>query len=176
MKIYIQTDIEGVAGWVFYGSHSRSMANLKHVERMGRLLTAEVNAAVEAALEGGAKDIYINDNHGCSYSIFFENLHPACKIIHGRSGFSPSWLPMLDDSFDAAIAIGMHAMAGTEAANCPHSYWHLTLGDGSKLALSECTMFAALAGAFGVPLVAISGDDKIAKEVSEKYLTVKRPL
>ena len=32
-----------------------------------------------------------------------------------------------DESFDAAIGIGMHAMAGTPGAVCPHSYWHVTL-------------------------------------------------
>lgn len=168
MKVYIQTDIEGVAGWVFYGSHSGSPFNLRHQERMGRLLTAEVNAAAEAAVEVGADEIYVNDNHGCCYNICVEELHPACRIIHGRSGHFPSWLPLLDDTFDAAIAIGMHAMAGTPESNCPHSYWHLTLGDGSKTALSECTMFAALAGDLGIPLVAVSGDDKIAQEVSAR--------
>lgn len=166
MKIYIQTDIEGIAGWFFYASSSKSFWNFKHLERMNRLLTNEVNAAVKACKEMGADDVYINDSHGPCYNIIFEELNPCCKIIHGRNGYFPSWLPLLDESFDAAIGIGMHAMAGTSAAVCPHSCWHLTTGNGSKLKLSECTMFAALAGEKGIPLVAISGDDKIAAEVS----------
>jgi len=59
-------------------------------------------------------------------------------------------------------------MAATPGAVCPHSYWHVTLGNGDKVALSECTMFAALAAEKGVPVVMISGDDKIAAEVNEK--------
>ena len=168
MKVYINTDIEGVAGWAFYASWGSSHWNLRHLEHMNRLLTNEVNAAVRACREMGAVDIYVNDNHGCAYNILYDELEQGCKIIHGRAGYFPSWLPLLDESFDAAIGIGMHAMAGTPAAVCPHSCWHLTTGSGNELKLSECTMFAALAGEKGIPLVAISGDDKIAAEVSIK--------
>jgi D-amino peptidase len=168
MKIYINTDIEGVAGWVFYGSFSNDLVNVNHLARMNRLLTNEVNAAVKACFESGADEVYVNDNHGSSFNIIFEDLDPRCRIIHGRSGYFPAWLPLLDESFDAVIGIGMHAMAGTPGAVCPHSYWHVTLGNGDKIALSECSMFAALAGEMGVPLVAISGDDKIAAEINAK--------
>ena len=168
MKIYINTDIEGVAGWVFYATMSNSLFNYYHVERMNMLLTNEVNAAVKACFEFGADEVYVNDNHGYAYSIIFEKLDHRCRIIHGRSGHFPAWLPLLDESFDAVIGIGMHAMAGTPEAVCPHSCWHLTLCNGKNMTLSECTMFAALAGEKGVPLVAVSGDDKIAKEVKLK--------
>lgn len=168
MKVYIHTDIEGIAGWVFYASWNSSMANIRHLERMNRLLTDEVNAAARACLEMGAEEIYVNDSHGSGYSILFEYLDSACKIIHGRGGRGPSWLPLLDESFDAAVGIGMHAMSGTPGAVCPHSCWHVTLGDGREIKLSECTMFAALAGTKGVPVVAVSGDDKITAEVKEQ--------
>jgi D-amino peptidase len=168
MKVYINTDIEGIAGWVFYSEYSNSMFNFHHIQRMNRLLTNETNAAVKAAFDAGATDVYVNDNHGHCFSIFFEDLDPRCRIIHGRSGYFDAWLPMLDETFDAAIGIGMHAMAGVEKAVCPHSYWRLKLGNGDNIVLSECTMFAALAGEKGIPLVAISGDDKIAMEVNEK--------
>ncbi|MCF6177088.1 MAG: M55 family metallopeptidase [Victivallaceae bacterium] len=168
MKVYIHTDIEGIAGWVFYTEFSNTIFNYHHVQRMNQLLTDEVNAAAKAAFEAGATEVYINDNHGYCYNILFEQLDPRCQVIIGRGGYAPSWLPLLDESFDAAIGIGMHAMAATPGAVCPHSYWHVTLGNGEKIALSECTMFAALAGEKGVPVVAVSGDDKIAMEINEK--------
>lgn len=166
MKVYINTDIEGVAGWTFYSSRSPSPLNTAHLERMNRLLTREVNAAAIACREMGSDEVYVNDGHGSAYNILFEDLDPCCRIIHGRNGHGPSWLPMLDESFDAAVAIGMHAMAGTPQAVCPHSCWLVTLGDGSRKKLSECMMFAALAAEKGVPLVTVSGDDKIAAEVA----------
>jgi D-amino peptidase len=168
MKVYINTDIEGVAGWVFYATFADTLSNFHHTQRMNRLLTNEVNAAVTAAFEAGADDVIICDGHGVAYHILFEELDPRCRIIHGRQGWGPSWTPLLDESVDACLAIGMHAMAATPGAVCPHSYWHLTTGDGAKIALSECTMFAALAGAMGIPMVAMSGDDKIAAEIHEK--------
>jgi D-aminopeptidase len=69
MKIYIHTDIEGIAGWVFYASWSNSLANAKHLERMNHLLTDEVHAAVKACLMMEAEEIYINDSHGSGYNI-----------------------------------------------------------------------------------------------------------
>lgn len=176
MKIYINTDIEGVAGWAFYSSRSNSLFNYHHLQRMNLLLTDEVNAAVKACFDSGAEDVYVNDNHGCAYNIIFENLDRRCKIIHGRSGHFPAWLPLLDESFDAVIGIGMHAMAGTSEAVNPHSCWHLTTGDGKALKLSECSMFAALAGQMNVPLVAISGDDKIAAEIKGKIPTCETAI
>lgn len=167
-KVYITTDIEGIAGWAFYASRSGSIWNFKHLERLRYRLTTEVNVAIRACKELGATEVYVYDNHGCSYNIIFSELESGCRIIHGRSGYFPSITPLLDSSFDAAICLGMHAMAGTKEAVCPHSCWHLVTGDGKELKLSECTMFAALAGEMGVPLVAMSGDDKIAAEVTEK--------
>ena len=166
MKVYIHTDIEGIAGWVFYGSYQNSIFNYQHLQRMNRLLTAEVNAAVRASFESGASEVYVNDSHGYAYSIIFEDLDPRCRIIHGRSGYFPAWLPLLDESFSAVIGIGMHARAGSAPAVCPHSCWHLYDGQGKYFALSECGMCAALAAEKGVPLVMISGDDAIAREIT----------
>jgi D-amino peptidase len=168
MKVYINTDIEGIAGWVFYDSMSDSRFYFNHIQRMNLLLTNEVDAAAKACFDSGADEVYINDSHGCAYNIIFEHLDPRCRIIHGRSGYFPSWLPLLNESFDAAIAIGMHAMAGSTEAVCTHSCWHVTLGDGSRVKLSECAMFAALAAEKNVPLVMVSGDDKICAEVNKK--------
>ncbi len=169
MKAYIHTDIEGVAGWVFYhNTKSFPSANWQHTQRMNRLLTDEVLAAVVALEAEGANEIYINDAHGPGYSIFFEELPQSCRIIHGRGGQAPSWTPFLDKSIDVSIAIGQHPMAGTVRGNCNHSIWFLTDGNGQDHHLSETTMFALLAGYHDVPMVMVSGDDCLCKEVGEK--------
>lgn len=54
MKVYINTDIEGIAGWVFYATMSDSLFNYHHVQRMNMLLTNEVNAAAKACFDCGA--------------------------------------------------------------------------------------------------------------------------
>ena len=104
MKVYIQTDIEGVAGFCFYEDRRNPSAeNLDHRKRMRKLLTDEVNAAVKAAFDSGADEVFVNDSHGSGYNILFEELDPRCRIIHGR-GFSANiWLPKLDSSIDAMV-------------------------------------------------------------------------
>ena len=57
MKVYIQTDIEGVAGFCFFENRKdASVENFNHRQRMRRLLTNEVNTAVTAAFESGADE------------------------------------------------------------------------------------------------------------------------
>lgn len=170
MKVYIQTDIEGVAGFCFFENRKdASVENFNHRQRMRRLLTDEVNVAVKAAFESGADEVLINDNHGTGYNILFEDLDPRCRIIHGRNCSGPHWLPLLEDS-DALVLIGMHAMGGTPVSITPHSLWKV---NGGKLFLSEGTMAAAIAGDLGIPSVFVSGDDKITAEFKEKIPSIE---
>lgn len=167
MKAYIHTDIEGVAGWVFYHQTAAlgDYSTWEHTQRMNRLLTQEVLAAVHALEACGVREIYINDAHGYGYSLLFEQFPESCRIIHGRGGHADSWTPMLDHRIDVALAIGQHPMAGTRHGNCNHSIWFLTDGRGVEHRLSETTMFALLAGHHGVPLVMTSGDNLLCEEV-----------
>jgi len=179
MKVYIQTDIEGVAGNVFFENMASSTYEVyEHRKRMYRLLTGEVNAAVKASFDAGAASVVINDSHGSGYNIIFEELDPRCEIIHGRNCSGPHWLPELDSSYDAMLLVGMHSMAGTENGLLQHSKWDLNRGE---IFLSEASMAAAIAGDFDVPAVFVSGDDMLTKEVKEKIpsieaLAVKKSL
>ncbi len=166
MKIYIQTDIEGVAGYCFYENRRNpSPESWSHRQRMYRLLTAEVNAAVKAAFDSGATEVIVNDNHGSGYNIIFEELDPRCRIVHGRNFSGPEWLNLLDSSIDAMVLVGMHAMGDTLCAITPHSLWKVNDG---AIYMSEGSMAAALAGDFGVPTVFVSGDDKVTAEIAAK--------
>jgi D-amino peptidase len=166
MKVYVQTDIEGIAGFCFFENRRNPSAeNWSHRQRMYRLLTAEVNAAVKAAFDSGADEVIVNDNHGSGYNILFEELDPRCRIIHGRNFSGPEWLNLLDASLDAMVLVGMHAMGGTPCAITPHSLWKVNDG---AIYMSEASMAAALAGDHGVPTVFISGDDKVTAEVAAK--------
>ena len=166
MKVYIQTDIEGVAGYCFFENRLNSdIECINHRHRMYKLLTDEVNAAVKACFDAGADEVIINDNHGSGYNIIFEQLDERCKIIHGRSCTGNDWLALLDDSFDALVIIGAHAMAETPCAITPHSKWCV---NGGQIYLSEASMAAALAGDKNIPTVMVSGDDKVGTELLEK--------
>lgn len=166
MKVYIQTDIEGVAGFVFFDNlKNATHEGFAHRQRMRKLLTGEVNAAARAAFDGGAETVLINDSHGSGYNILFEELDPRCEIIHGRNCSGPDWLSDLDDSMAALVQVGMHAMAGTPNACLCHTKWVVNEGE---YYLSEASMAAALAGDLGVPAVFVSGDNYLVQEVREK--------
>jgi len=166
MRVYIQTDIEGIAGFISFEDRSaETVENFHHRQRMYKLLTGEVNAAVKGAKDAGAETIYINDSHGSGYNILFEELEKGCEIIHGRGSHFPEWLTELKQGWDAMVLVGMHAMGGELEAVCPHSKWTI---NGGQIYLSEGSMAMALAGDLGIPAVFVSGDQVITGEVKEK--------
>ena len=68
MRIFIVTDLEGVAGVdTFYVQTSPDGPGYA---RSCRLLTAEVNAAVAGFLAGGASDVIVWDGHGPGAVVF----------------------------------------------------------------------------------------------------------
>lgn len=166
MKVYIQTDIEGVSGFIsFEDRRTESAENLAHRQRMYRLLTGEVSAAVRGAKEAGATEILVNDSHGSGYNIIFEELESGCEINHGRGSHFPEWLTGLGEGFAAMVLVGMHAMGDDLRGVCPHSRW--VVNDG-EIYLSEASMAMALAGDLGIPAVFVSGDQVVTGELAEK--------
>lgn len=162
MKLYIHTDIEGVAGMVhFEDREDKSIDGYYKRLRMHKLLTAEVNAAIEGALQAGVDDILVNDSHGSGYNILFEDLNPAAQIIHGPLTRQPFWTPCLDESVDAVFAIAQHAMAGTNGV-LAHSLWYV-----NGLYFGEPGMCMAIAGHYGVPTVLVTGDNTVCAQVRD---------
>ena len=184
MKVYIQTDIEGVAGvvhwwnqemWLNYSRDPLEVFDLKM--RMRKLLTEEVNAAIEGCLDAGATEIVVNDSHGCGYNILFEQLNPKATIIHGEYEALPFWLPDISEKWDAVIVIGGHPMAGTKDGVLAQSkcIWN------GNIPLGEVGNCALLFGTLGVPLVFASGDTMLKKEIKRvipniEFAVVKESL
>ncbi len=162
MKVYIQTDLEGVAGVVFFENRQPGAENQEHRRRMRRLLTGEVDAAARAAFDAGASQVVINDNHGSCYNILFEDWMRVAEWCMDEIPMGA--VPSLDSTFDALVLVGMHAMGGTPNAVLGHTRWYwLTM---APFAWANPGMAAAVAGSFGVPAVFISGDDRVAGEMS----------
>ncbi len=164
MNLYIHTDLEGVAGMVhFERRDDDTLRNWDTRKRMFRLLTGEVNAAIEGALEAGVDgQILVNDAHGSGYSIIFEEMNPAARIIHGPLTRQPFWTPKLDDSFDVMFCVAQHAMAGTSGV-LAHSCWCVN----EELWFGEGGMAMALAGYYDIPAVLITGDDTVCAQCRE---------
>jgi D-amino peptidase len=165
VRVYVSSDIEGVAGVV--ASDQTVPSGGTEYQRARRLMTAEVNAAVRAAFDAGASEVLVNDGHGPNTNLLVEELDERVELLTGR----PKPLNMMHgvgDGFEAALLLGYHARTGTAAATLDHAY----LGSvGFDLRLNgrsygEFGLNAMLAGAFGVPVVVTSGDDKLVAEAT----------
>ncbi len=161
MKVYISCDMEGISGVV---AGKQTEMNGEEYKRAQKLMTSEVNAAIEGALAGGASEILVNDSHGSMRNILIEELNPSAQLISG----SPKPLSMMqgiDESFDAAFFIGYHAQAGTAHSVLDHTYsgivYQVSL---NGQPMGETGLNAALAGHFGVPVVLVTGDKLLVEE------------
>jgi D-amino peptidase len=156
MKIFISVDIEGVAGVVT--PEMGRPGNLEY-ENSRRLMTAEANAAIEGAFAGGATEVLVNDSHGPMVNLIPDQLDPRAELIRGQ--IKPgSMFAGLDDSSAGTMCVGYHAAAGDNGV-LAHTYSSRDFAavrlDGEPAA--EATFFGAYAGAMGVPVILLSGDD-----------------
>ena len=164
MKVYISCDMEGISGVV---AGKQTQMNGDEYKRAQKLMTGDLNAAIEGALAGGATEILVNDSHGSMRNILIEELNPNAQLISG----SPKPLSMMqgiDGSFDAAFFIGYHAQAGTAYSVLDHTYSGGTVYQVSLNGqpMGETGLNAALAGYFGVAVVLVTGDKLLVEEAT----------
>jgi D-amino peptidase len=163
MRVYMTTDLEGVAGVLL---DSQVGGDSPEYEKARRLLTKEVNAAVAGALAGGATEVLVDDAHWRGFNFVFEELHQGARYVMGTS--RPNWLPELYRGFDATFFIGCHAMAGTQGAVRDHTMsslsWHNLWVNGKPM--GEIGLWVAIAGHYGVPCGLVSGCEKACEEAS----------
>jgi len=167
MKVYISCDMEGISGVV---NPNQVGENREEYNRFRKLMTLEVNAAIEGAIEGGATEILVNDAHGSMDNILVEEIHPKAQLVSG----SPKHLEMMegiDGGFDLAFFIGYHSRAGTWAGVMDHTYMGRIVFNVylNGMLIGELGLNAALAGHFGVPVGLVTGDDKVVEE-AHKFL------
>src|SRR5262249_24450893 len=114
MKLFILTDLEGVAGAERW---DQTYEDGPYRPQTMKLLAKEVNAAVEAILEcEPAAKIEVLDGHGPG-GLYREDLHPRARYLRGGRPHAT-----LDTSYDALLFVGQHAMAGTFHAPLAHTY------------------------------------------------------
>lgn len=165
MKVYISTDLEGISGITVWEQTRDRTTPLYEDAR--RLLTREINAAVEGCLAGGAAHVVVLDGHGGGFNVVPEELHPAATCVTGPG--RPASHCGLDESFHAAILLGYHAMAGTPRAVLAHTqssksgnrYWYNGRESG------EIAQSAIVCGHVGVPVVMVTGDEATCAEARE---------
>lgn len=165
-KIYISVDMEGIAHVV----NAQTGPGQFDYERGRKLMTSEVNAAIEGCLAAGAGEIIVADSHGNAQNIIPEDLNEKALLIRS---FPRPLLQMegIDSTFDGVIFIGYHPKEGTAEANLSHTIWGTKFDEikVNGLVVSEALFNAAVAGHFGVPVILVGGDQNVVQEAKENF-------
>jgi D-amino peptidase len=166
MKVFIVSDMEGVAGIVKWqqvtGGHNM-------YEEGRRLYTGEINAAVRGAKSAGATEIVVMDCHGAGEGWTFNSLIPEELDVDCEYVVQNEWteyVEYLEQGVDAALFVGMHAMAGTRDGVLAHtvsasSWWRLRF---NGVEVGETGINAALCGTWACPVVLVTGDEASCRE------------
>ena len=163
MKIAIMTDLEGTAGVTSF-QHETYPEGRHHVLAR-QLAMAEVNAAIDGFLETGCDDVLVIDGHGPG-GLWFEHMHPAAKMLHGRPVAPRSVRDAVLKEYDVTVIIGQHAMSGVASSNLNHtqssrSIYSITLNGQPVGEIAQWTLYH---GAFGMPLIYLSGEEAACAE------------
>ena len=162
MKVYIMTDIEGVAGvlnaedWIYRDS--------RYLERGRALLAGEVNAAIRGLFDAGADEVVVVDGHG-SGGINHELLDKRAEYSRGWHGIG---IFGLDEGYDAILWVGQHAKAGSMRSHLAHTggfgelEWRL-----NGTSIGEYGAIVYTAGFYGIPVIFASGERAFCDEVKE---------
>ena len=179
MKIYLSTDFEGTSGIVAWEQAIEGNPEYAH----GRaLLTAEVNAAIEGAREGGATEIVVNDAHHNMRNLRADELTGEATLISGRH--KPLYMMEgLDGSFDGVFFVSYHGSIGAPAAILSHTYNPHTIHTvrvNGHIA-GESALNALVAAHYKVPILLVTGDGVTVEEAawfapSAERVTVKEGI
>lgn len=164
LRVYISVDIEGMEGVVSYNETLRGKGDY---ELSRRRLTKDVNAAIAAAKAEGATEILVCEGHADMENLLFDELDPAADLISGAMRSSLQ-MQEIEAGFDAMVLFG-HAGGGQTVGGVLDHTFNSKKIHGLRLngltMNTEAVFNAAVAGHYGVPMVAVIGDRAVVNEV-----------
>lgn len=172
MKVYISADIEGITGVTSWSETDKGNADYSSLVKQ---MENEVNAACRGALKAGADEIMIKDAHDSARNIDPAVLPRNTKLIRGWSGHPFLMVQELDESFDALMFIGYHSRSGSGDNPLSHS---MNSQDINYIKIngtyaSEFLIYAYAAATVNVPVIFVSGDKGLCKEIGEFNENIK---
>ena len=162
MKLFLSTDFEGTSGIVAWEQILKGNAEYEQ----GRyLLTNEVNAVINGALEAGANEFVVNDSHSSMRNLHPQDLAGRATLITGKHK-SLYMMEGIDASFDGIFFVSYHGSIGAERAILSHTYnpgaiWEVRI---NGEIVGESGINALVADHYRVPIIFVSGDDVTASE------------
>lgn len=168
IKIYVNTDLEGISG-VFKFGQTREKDTPLNIQACEYFM-GDVAAVVRGLRDGGATEVVVLDGHG-SQCVIPHLMEPGAKYITGKPRPGAANLSVLDSSFAGMVLLGFHAMMGTPDGVLNHTqnskaenrYWYNGVESG------EMVQSALIAGYYGVPVIMVTGDEATAREAKKFF-------
>lgn len=166
LRVLVYHDMEGLAGQDDYRTFNYS--HPAFYARGREWLAADINAVVDGLFAGGATSVEIVDAHGSGNPA--PDLDPArldkrATQLTRDSSFRQYVDIVEPNRYDAVVAVGMHAKTGS-GGFASHTY---TLGMDIVMngrSITETELVAMSWGRAGVPVIFVSGDDKLAGDLA----------
>ena len=164
MKVYISMDAEGISGIYKLG---QVMPSHKEFAWAQIMMANDINAAGEGAFAAGAQQVIVNDAHNAGNNLLIDQLDERIDLISGN--IRPLGMAQgADLGCDAALLIGYHRRKGGKGV-ISHSYSYGSMVEmriNGKLA-SEHDLVGLCIGAYGIPVVFLSGDNLVIEDAKE---------
>jgi D-amino peptidase len=173
VKVFLSTDMEGTAGVVDW---EQCIGDGPQAAAGRRLLLAEVNAAIEGALGGGATEIVVNDSHAAMRNLPPDELAGQASYISGSH--KPLYMMQgLDGGFDGVMFISYHGSVGAPAG-LSHTYNPRAIVEAriDGAVTGEAGINSLVAAHYGVPVVLVSGDRCACEETARFAPDVKQAV
>ncbi len=161
LTVYLFVDMEGISGI----TSAEQTTGALH-EEGGRLMADDINACVAGCFAAGATDVVVKDGHWKGVNVDPKRIDPRARLIQG---VTPGVRFQDMEGSEALILLGYHAKALTPCALLAHSYSSAAI-QGMWLngrEVGEIGVDAAIAAEHKVPVVMVSGCDKVAAEASD---------
>jgi D-amino peptidase len=167
VDVLISVDLEGIAG----------IATRQQIHPGGRdyqlargLMTAEANAAIAGAFDGGATSVVVNDSHGPGDNLLGEQLDRRADYVIG----DPKPFDMVQEvtpQTGVVLFVGYHAAAADPAGVLGHTYSGAGFAQVrlNGQAIGEADLNALMAASSGVPVGLVTGDDVICAAAEKAF-------
>jgi D-amino peptidase len=168
MKLLISADMEGISGIVSWDQVRPG--HPEYLSRGRRLMTGDVNAAINGAFEGGVDEVVVSDGHWDAGNVLIEELDSRARLNSGTP--SPyAMLQSIDDkpAPDAVMLVGYHALAGTKKGVLDHTWSDARIRAVwiNDVLVGEIGLNAAQAAEYGAPVIALTGDQHACAEAQD---------
>lgn len=164
MNVFLLTDIEGIDE-VLTIDYVRSAR--EEYQIACRALEKSINLATEACFQAGADKVYYLDAHGGGGNVDVANIDPRAEKCT-----LDQWEELLQaGKIDCQIELGAHARAGTIDGFLDHtvSSSEFFTYKVNGVEMSELSLHALVCAAYGVPVIACTGDETVCNQ-SKEYI------